>query len=182
MFIAKVKNAGVIVLLMELLTAAVVLLAYQTLAAATAEIEDRPQGEAKAKDANLAAAALSSDGKQANGRLNLDPPAIATDKSVKYDYPIVYVRVLRKGYGRAADSKFKNTVWAQAGVPLVMDPGADLMLLQPDGREEVLVAGGKGDSELSGIAYPAGDRKGDLADHRHHASILVWGVWRIRSD
>src|SRR5262245_4180144 len=144
MFIAKVKNAGVIVLLMALLTTAVVLLAYQTLAAATAEIEHRPQEEAKAKDAKLAAAALSSDGKQANGRLNLDPPAIATDKSVKYDYPIVYVRVLRKGYGRAADSKFKNTVWAQAGVPLVMDPGADLMLLQPDGREEVLVAGGKG--------------------------------------
>src|SRR4029077_13329370 len=69
---------------------------------------------------------------------------IATDKAVKYDYDIVYVRLLRKGYGRAPDSRFKSSIWAQAGVPLVMDPGADLMLLHPDGSEELLVPGGKG--------------------------------------
>src|SRR5262245_33281741 len=76
--------------------------------------------------------------------LNLDPPPIASDKTVKYDYDIVYVRLQRKGYGRATDDRYKNTVWAQAGVPLVMNPGADLMLLHPDGSEELLVAGGKG--------------------------------------
>src|SRR5262245_48830367 len=89
-------------------------------------------------------AAADSNDKLPKGRLNLDPPSISTDKSVKYDYPIVYVRVLRKGHGRAPDAKFKDTVWAQAGVPLQMDPGADLMLLHPDGREELLVPGGKG--------------------------------------
>src|SRR5262249_10708107 len=46
-----------------------------------------------------------------------------------------YVRLLRQQ---------KTKVWAQAGVPLQMNGGADLMLLYPDGREEVLVEGGKG--------------------------------------
>ena len=30
-------------------------------------------------------------------RLNVNPPPISTDKSVKYDYDIVYVRAPRKG-------------------------------------------------------------------------------------
>jgi hypothetical protein len=67
--------------------------------------------------------------------LNLNPPSVATDAAVKIDYAIVYVRLLRQQ---------KQKVWAQAGVPLQMNPGADLMLLHPDGKEEVLVAGGKG--------------------------------------
>src|SRR4029077_8692476 len=54
---------------------------------------------------------------------------------VKIDYPIVYVRLLRQQ---------KTKVWAQAGVPLQMNRGADLMLLHPESGEEVLVAGGKG--------------------------------------
>jgi Hydrazine synthase alpha subunit middle domain len=69
-------------------------------------------------------------------RLNLDPPHISTDHTIKYDYDILYVRILRDGP--------KPKVWAQAGVPLQMNPGADLMLLHPDGSEEVLVHGGKG--------------------------------------
>src|SRR5205085_7177559 len=68
--------------------------------------------------------------------LRLDPPQISTDASVKYDYDVVYVRLQRAGH--------KPKVWAQAGVPLQMNPGADLMLLHPDGSEEVLVPGGKG--------------------------------------
>src|SRR5262249_2756836 len=68
--------------------------------------------------------------------LRLDPPALSSDKSVRYDYDIGYVRLQREGH--------KPKVWAQAGVPLQMNPGADLMLLHPDGREEVLVPGGKG--------------------------------------
>src|SRR5262245_17762524 len=72
---------------------------------------------------------------RASASLNLDPPAVATDPSVKLDYPMVYVRLLREQ---------KTRVWAQAGVPLQMNRGADLMLLHPNGREEVLVEGGKG--------------------------------------
>src|SRR5262249_38306977 len=69
-------------------------------------------------------------------RLNVDPPHVSTDPNVKYDYDIVYVRAPRKGdRGR--------TVWAEIAHPALMDPGADLMLLHPDGKEELLVAGGE---------------------------------------
>jgi hypothetical protein len=64
--------------------------------------------------------------------LNLTPPPIRTDKSVKYDYDIVYVRAPRKGDN-------VRPLWAEVGDPRTMEPGADLMLLHPDGSEEVLV-------------------------------------------
>jgi Hydrazine synthase alpha subunit middle domain len=67
--------------------------------------------------------------------LNVNPPSIHTDRRVKYDYDIVYVRAPRKGdRGR--------TLWTEIAHPALMDPGADLMLLHPDGKEEVLVKGG----------------------------------------
>ncbi|HKB38700.1 MAG TPA: hypothetical protein VKD72_19815, partial [Gemmataceae bacterium] len=67
--------------------------------------------------------------------LNVNPPHISTDKSVKYDYDIVYVRAPRKGdKGR--------TIWTEIAHPALMDAGADLMLLHPDGKEELLVKGG----------------------------------------
>src|SRR5215831_6657216 len=67
--------------------------------------------------------------------LNVNPPHISTDQTVKYDYDIVYVRAPRKGdKGR--------TIWTEIAHPALMDPGADLMLLHPDGTEEVLVKGG----------------------------------------
>src|SRR5262245_62280123 len=81
---------------------------------------------------------------RAQQALSLDPPAIATDKSVKYDYDIVYVRLPRKGYRGDKTNKFDNPIWAQAGVPLQMHAGGDLMLLHPDGKEEMLVPAGKG--------------------------------------
>lgn len=65
-------------------------------------------------------------------------PHVETDKTVKYDYPIVYVRVPRTG----GDDKISK--WAEISHPVSMDAGGDLMLLQPDGSEEVLVAGGEG--------------------------------------
>lgn len=52
-------------------------------------------------------------------------------------YDIVYVRQAR--YGDAT-----NTTWPEVFHPARLDPGADLMLLHPDGSEEVLVAGGDG--------------------------------------
>ena len=52
-------------------------------------------------------------------------------------YDIVYVRAPRFG-----DAKHIN--WADIFQPMRVEPGSDLMLLHPDGREEVLVAAGKG--------------------------------------
>ncbi|HEX3314153.1 MAG TPA: hypothetical protein VHR72_04635, partial [Gemmataceae bacterium] len=64
--------------------------------------------------------------------INIEPPPIASDKSVKYDYDIVYVRAPRKDpTGRSR--------WAEVGDPRTMEAGADLVLLHPDGKEEVLV-------------------------------------------
>jgi hypothetical protein len=71
------------------------------------------------------------------GPLNVNPPHFSKDRSVKLDYDLVYVRAERHG-----DGAFH--LWAEAAHPVVTDPGADLMLLHPDGREEVLVPGGDG--------------------------------------
>jgi len=53
------------------------------------------------------------------------------------DYDVVYVRQPR--YGDTI-----NTEWTEVFHPAKMDPGADLMLLHPDGSEEVLFPGGEG--------------------------------------
>jgi hypothetical protein len=53
------------------------------------------------------------------------------------NYDIVYVRQPRFGDN-------VNTTWPEVFHPAELDPGADLMLLHPDGSEEVLVAGGNG--------------------------------------
>src|SRR4030095_8997042 len=68
------------------------------------------------------------------GRLDVNPPPIASDRSVNYDYDIVYVRVPR--------DVERKMMFAEANFPVSMTPGGDLMLLHPDGREEVLVQGG----------------------------------------
>src|SRR5262249_45741521 len=61
-----------------------------------AHMELPAEGAAKVTvKANLVAAALAADGKAAK-ELNLNPPAIASDSSVKYDYPIVYIRLARQ--------------------------------------------------------------------------------------
>jgi hypothetical protein len=64
--------------------------------------------------------------------LNMEPPHITKDRTVKYDYDIVYVRTPRKH----ADGKSR---WSEVGDPRTVEPGADLVLLHPDGKEEVLV-------------------------------------------
>src|SRR4051794_9641901 len=66
------------------------------------------------------------------GPLDLEPKPIAADRSVKYDYPIVYVRAPRRGDDKAIQ-------WADVNNPLAVEPGSDLMLLKPDGKQEVLV-------------------------------------------
>ncbi len=58
------------------------------------------------------------------------------------DYDIVYVRQARFG-------DMVNTTWPEIFHPARLDPGADLMLLHPDGSEEVLV-----DCEVCGVTDP----------------------------
>jgi hypothetical protein len=73
----------------------------------------------------------------------LDPidvkvPHVSTDKTVKYDYDIVYVRAPRAG------DKTHKRFFTDFSSPVTMEPGADLMLLHTDGKEELLVKGGDG--------------------------------------
>lgn len=70
--------------------------------------------------------------------LNVNVPNIRTDKTVKYDYDIVYVRAKRAG------DKVHKRFYTDFSQPVTMEPGADLMLLHPDGTEELLVKGGNG--------------------------------------
>ena len=54
-----------------------------------------------------------------------------------HDYKIVYIRAPRYGDDQ-------NTRWPEIKDPIQMEPGADLVLLRPDGTEDVLVKGGNG--------------------------------------
>ena len=71
-------------------------------------------------------------------KLDVKIPDLASDNSVTIDYDIVYVRA-----GRAGDEVHKR-FYTDFSQPVTMEPGADLMLLHPDGKEELLVPGGKG--------------------------------------
>ena len=64
------------------------------------------------------------------------PSPIASDGTVKYDYPIVYVRVPRPYPKTYYGINHLN----QAGLHQTNAPGAELRLLHPDGRDESLVS------------------------------------------
>jgi hypothetical protein len=70
--------------------------------------------------------------------INVAVPHISTDPSIRYDYDIVYVRAKRAG------DKVHKRFYTDIATPVTLEPGADLMLLHPDGREELLVEGGDG--------------------------------------
>jgi hypothetical protein len=72
------------------------------------------------------------------GPFNIAVPKVSADPTIKYDYDIVYIRTPRKGNAP------HSSRWADASLPLNVDASGDLMLLHPDGTEEVLVVGGKG--------------------------------------
>ena len=74
--------------------------------------------------------------------IDVEVPHISTDKSVTYDYDIVYVRAPRAG------DEIHKRFYLDFSSPVVMEPGADLMLLHPDGSEELLVEGGAGCQNL----------------------------------
>jgi len=63
-------------------------------------------------------------------------------------YDIVYVRQPRFG-------NTTNTTWPEVAHPASIDPGADLMLLHPDGSEEVLVPGGVGAVTDPNVSFDA---------------------------
>ncbi len=65
-------------------------------------------------------------------------PSIADDPAITIDYDIVYVRAQRAG-----DEEHRR-FYTDFSQPVTFEPGADLMLLHPDGSEELLVAGGSG--------------------------------------
>jgi hypothetical protein len=91
----------------------------------------------------LLAASAAPEDKPPPRRLRVDPPHIATDRTVRYDYDIVYVRAPR--FVKGKDGKdHQAPVWPNAGEPLNLRAPTDLMLLHPGGREEILVKGGKG--------------------------------------
>ncbi|MEZ6139442.1 MAG: hypothetical protein R3B84_02620 [Zavarzinella sp.] len=71
-------------------------------------------------------------------KINVSIPSIREAKNIAYDYDIVYVRAPRAG------DEIHKRFFADFSAPVTMEPGADLMLLHPDGKEELLVAGGEG--------------------------------------
>lgn len=86
--------------------------------------------------ATISLAAVEIPGQQTKTRpLSVTPAPITTDAAIKYDYDIVYVRAPRKGDDN-------QIAWTEVFSPLRAEPGSDLMLLHPDGSEEVLVAAG----------------------------------------
>jgi hypothetical protein len=64
------------------------------------------------------------------------PSSRITPQRGTVPYDIVYVRAPRFG-------DEQNTRWPEVSNPFRADPGADLVLLRPDGAEEVLVEGGR---------------------------------------
>ena len=98
------------------------------------------------------------------------------------DYDIVYVRQARFGDN-------VNTIWPEVFHPAQLDPGADLMLLHPDGSEERLVAGGNGgvtdpfvsfDAQWVYYAYYYDLRAAALNHQRDNLPYAGADIFRIR--
>jgi len=83
----------------------------------------------------LVAGARMGDAKDPVKILDVQPRSITADRSVKYDFDIVYVRAPRRGND-------EGIAWTEVFSPLRGEPGSDLVLLHPDGSEEVLVIAG----------------------------------------
>lgn len=75
--------------------------------------------------------------------LRIEPQPPGADPAVRIDYDIVYVRAPRTIEGPKGEPR-QAPVWPNAAEPEHLRAATDLMVLHPDGREEVLVAGGAG--------------------------------------
>jgi hypothetical protein len=105
-------------------------------------------------------------------KLYLDPinvkiPHISTDKSIKYDFDIVYVRAPRAG------DKTHKRFFTDFSSPVTLEPGADLMLLHPDGSEDLLVAGG----EAGSITDPMVSFNGQWVYYTHVRGLKNYSQW-----
>lgn len=73
--------------------------------------------------------------------LDVNPKHFSKDPSVKLDYDIVYVRAPR--FVKSNDGKQRPApVWPEIGHPFNLRASTDLMVLHPDGSEDLLVEGG----------------------------------------
>jgi hypothetical protein len=96
----------------------------------------RPFAAVLAIAVGLSGVAAAQENEGSVGTFDVTPKPIAGDKSVAYDYDIVYVRARRAG------DKVHKRFYTDIAAPVTLEPGADLMLLRPDASEEVLVAAG----------------------------------------
>ncbi len=96
-------------------------------------------------------------------------------------YDIVYVRAPRYG-------DITNTKWPEVINPVQMEPGADLMLLHPNGTEEVLFAAGNGavvdpvpsfDAKWVYFSYFPDVRVAQLNYQRNYAPMLGADIYKI---
>jgi hypothetical protein len=102
-------------------------------------------------------------------RINVEVPHIASDSSVRYDYDIVYVRAQRVG------DRVHKRFYTDIAAPVTMEPNADLMLLHPDGSEEVLVASG----EEGAITDPFVSFEGEWVYYTHIHTLKDAGQWSM---
>lgn len=93
-------------------------------------------------------------------------PHVNEDASIDYDYDIVYVRAQRSG------DKVHKRFYTDFSQPVTMEPGADLMLLHPDGTEELLVAGGDGS-----IMDPMVSFDGEWVYYAHIYDLRDYSQW-----
>ncbi len=105
-----------------------------TEAAGAAVIGEAGQASSAASSSSASSSASSTPVRRSQPR---GPRRSADDVARDLDYDIVYVRQPRFG-------DEINTRWPEVFHPALIDPGADLMLLHPDGSEELLFEGGVG--------------------------------------
>ena len=85
-------------------------------------------------------------------KININPPHVSEDKSIKIDYPIVYVR---SPLWVTDGERKREARWAEFGHPFAVTPNSDLMILHPDGREQLLVEGGEGAIQDPYVSFDA---------------------------
>ena len=86
--------------------------------------------------------------------LDVNPKHFSKDATVKLDYDIVYVRAPR--FVKGDDGKDRPApVWPEIGHPFNLRASTDLMVLHPDGSEDLLVAGGKGAIADPSVSFDA---------------------------
>ncbi len=98
--------------------------------------------------------------------LNVEVPEADDDPDLAIDYDIVYVRALRAG------DETHRRFYTDFSQPVTMEPGADLMLLHPDGSEELLVAGGNGS-----ITDPVVSFDGEWVFYSHLSDLRQANQW-----